>query len=122
MPAFFTNIVARIALSWIHTIEPNLNSAMKAATMGKPWPQPSSVPMNRTLIRCIKGRGQLPAQRQAKILLSETARSCRDHRDLFHLASNNQGDFLVDAPADSRSTAVVQEFLKKLDALSAGQE
>ncbi len=115
----FTNIVTRIALSWVQTSEPSLNSAMKAAAMGRVC-KTTSVPMNRHLVRCIKGR--LPVHRQAKILLNETARSCRDHRDLFRLASNNQGDFLLDAPADSRSTAVVQEFLKKLDALCVGQE
>lgn len=115
----FSNIVTRIALSWVQTSEPSMKEAMKAAATGRPYPE-SSVPMNRHLVRCIKGR--LPVHRQAKIVLSETTRSCCDHRDLFRLASNNQGDFLVDAPADSRSTAVVQKFLKRLDALCAGQE
>lgn len=122
MSELFSNIVTRIVLSWVHTSKPSMEDAMKAAAMGKTCPPPSSVPMNRHLVRCIKGRGQLPVHRQAKNLLNEISRSNREHCDLFSLANNNQGDFLVDAPADCYSAAVVQEFLKRLDALCVGQE
>lgn len=116
----FKNIAVRTALSWVQTSEPSMKDVMKAAAMGRAY-RTTSTPMNRYLVRCIKGKGALPPFQQARLELSVAARTSSDHRDLFSLASNNQGDFLVDAPNNGRAIIAVTEFLKKLDAMCVEQ-
>jgi len=105
----FSHIKTEVVLSWEHTERASLKEAMKASATGKLY-RPAVTPMQRILI---SSTGPLPDIQQAKLALSVAIRDSIAQRDLFSLARNNHGAFLLNAPTGPATSARSKPFSPK---------
>lgn len=101
-----------VRTSVVYRHQGRVRTYIAAAGMQRP-------PENTIQRYIIRPERHIPFTWQIRSFLIEAVRrNCRsEHHDLFSLARNNQGDFLVDAPVVSGTDNALKEFAEKVATL-----